>query len=100
MGIGKIVVLGIAMAGLVMGGAKANLLVNGSFETGDFTGWTEDGNFSFTSVTSGLYDTSSVGSFPAEQCTYYVFEGPIGSNGTLSQTFADIPGATRMCAAG
>ena len=93
MGIGKIVALGIAMAGLAVGGAKANLLVNGSFETGDFTGWTTGGNFSFTEVTSGDY-CNSYGCFGAEQGTYYVFEGPVGSDGTLSQTFADTAGAT------
>jgi hypothetical protein len=69
--------------------SAANLLVNGSFETGDFIGWTQSGNLGFTSVTSGDYDGS-----PAENGIYYVYEGPIGSDGILSQTFSDTAGAT------
>jgi hypothetical protein len=45
--------------------SAANLLVNGSFEMGDFTGWTQSGNLGFTSVTSGDYDGS-----PAENGIY------------------------------
>ncbi|MGA7198937.1 MAG: PEP-CTERM sorting domain-containing protein [Roseiarcus sp.] len=76
-----------ALAGQV---SAANLLVNGSFETGDFTGWTEGGNFSYTTV-----EPNSFG-YGAEQGNYYVYEGPIGSDGTLSQTFSDMPGATLL----
>jgi hypothetical protein len=44
----------LALAGLLTMGiaqsAKANLIVNGGFETGDFTGWTQTGNTNFTFV--------------------------------------------------
>lgn len=66
--------------------AQANLLVNGGFDTGDFTGWTRGGNLGFTSVTTGDYGSQS----PA----YHVHFGPVGSDGTLSQTFADSLGGT------
>ena len=66
-----------------------NLIQNGSFETSDFTGWTTGGNFEFTQVVSGaFYDYTG-----AEDGTYYMTGGPVGSDGTLSQTFADHAGA-------
>ena len=66
-----------------------NLLVNGSFERGDFSGWTTGGNFEDTQVSSGaFYDYSG-----AQDGTFYATLGPVGSDGTLSQTFATIAGA-------
>lgn len=56
----------------------SNLVTNCGFETGDFTGWTQGGNTGFTDVTDDLFDNS--GSFGAQL-------GPVGSDGTLSQTF-------------
>ncbi len=65
-----------------------NLLTNGSFETGDFTGWTTGGSFNFTGVTTGaFYDYSG-----AEDGAYYVYMGSTAP-ATLSQTFADTAGA-------
>jgi len=65
-----------------------NLLTNGSFETGDFTGWTTGGNFTDTGVTSGaFYDYTG-----AEDGTYYAYLGPVSTPGTLSQTFTDTAG--------
>jgi hypothetical protein len=66
-----------------------NLLSNGSFETGDFTGWTTGGNFQDTFVENTpfyQYTTAQDGSF-------YAVLGPVGSDGTLSQTFSDTSGA-------
>ena len=68
--------------------ASPNLLNNGSFESGDFTGWTTGGNFIDTSVTfGGFYAYSG-----AEDGTWYAVMGPVGSDGTLSQTFSDTAG--------
>jgi hypothetical protein len=64
--------------------AAANLVVNPGFETGNFTGWTQIGDTTFTGV-----DTLSAhsGSFGADM-------GPIGSLGFISQDLAAVAGAT------
>lgn len=68
--------------------ADTNLLTNGGFETGDFTGWTQGGNTGYTGVTTVAGDFG----YAAEDGTYFAFLGPIGSDGTLSQTFSDTIG--------
>ena len=68
-----------------------NLLTNGSFEAdgGSFTGWTTGGNFEDTEVVSGaFYEYTG-----AEDGNFYAALGPVGSDGTLSQTFNDQAGA-------
>ncbi|HLI64669.1 MAG TPA: PEP-CTERM sorting domain-containing protein [Terriglobales bacterium] len=65
-----------------------NLLTNGSFETGDFTGWTTGGNFEDTEVVTGAFYQYS----GAENGNYYAVMGPVGSPGTLSQSFSDVAG--------
>jgi hypothetical protein len=68
--------------------ASPNLLTNGSFETGDFSSWVSGGNFEDTEVVSGpFYQYSG-----AADGSYYAVLGPVGSDGTLSQTFTDRPG--------
>lgn len=62
--------------------ASANLIINGGFETGDFTGWTQSGNLGSTSVSN---DDPHSGVFEAKL-------GPVGSDGFLSQTLTTIPG--------
>jgi hypothetical protein len=64
--------------------AATNLLVNPGFETGDFTGWTQSGNLGYTSLQT----------FAAHSGTWGVYEGPIGSEGYLSQTVATSAGAS------
>jgi PEP-CTERM motif len=67
--------------------AGGNLIVNGGFETGDFTGWTIGGNTAGTFV-GPPYD--GVG-FPYSGDHAAVL-GAIGAFGTMSQTFATVPG--------
>ena len=54
---------------LVSSDARANLVTNGGFETGDFTGWTQGGNTGFTSVDFGIGHSGYGAKF-----------GPAGSN--------------------
>jgi hypothetical protein len=65
------------------GGGGFGLVVNGGFETGDFTGWSRSGNSGFTSVTSSSFYVNS-GAFGASL-------GPVGSDGILSQTLQTTP---------
>ncbi len=61
-----------------------NLVLNGGFQTGNFSDWTGSGNFTDTSVTSG--------SQYAYSGTYGAALGPVGSLGFISQTLATIAG--------
>jgi hypothetical protein len=65
-----------------------NLIVNGGFETGDFTGWTLGGN------TAGTYVGPPFPSTPGHAFSgeHAAVLGAIGAFGTLSQTFATDPG--------
>lgn len=69
---------------LAITNAHANLITNGSFETGDFTGWTQGGNTNFTGVTN-YFGYASSGSFGT-------FFGPVGSDGFISQTISTVAG--------
>ena len=77
----------LALAGLLAAGiaqsAKANLIVNGGFETGAFDGWTQTGNTNFTFVNG---DPNS-GTFGA-------WFGATGSVGGILQLVATSRGAT------
>ena len=64
--------------------ASANLVVNPGFETGNFTGWTQSGNTSFTGVSATSAHSGSFGAF----------FGPIGSNGFISQDLVTVADAT------
>jgi len=66
-----------------------NLVTNGSFETGDFTGWTVSGDTTFT----GVCDVSTCpGGFAPEDGNYAAYFGPVGDTATISQTIATTPG--------
>ena len=66
----------------------ASLITNGGFESGDFTGWAQSGNLEYTSVFNQDYDGLS-----PQNGAYYALLGPAGSDGILSQSFIDAPGA-------
>jgi len=81
----KITMAALTVLSLSAINAHADLITNGGFETGDFTGWTQGGNLGFTGVSGSLY--AHTGSYGAQL-------GPVGSDGTLSQTFATVAGKT------
>jgi len=63
--------------------ADTQLIVNGGFETGDFTGWTLSGN---TSNPGGYY--YGVDGFDANSGVFGAYLGQAGSPLVLSQTFS------------
>jgi Protein of unknown function (DUF642)/PEP-CTERM motif len=63
-----------------------NLVQNGSFETGDFTGWNVNG---LEEVVSGPFSIYS----GAQDGNFYSVWGNVGSDGSISQTIADTAGA-------
>src|SRR5580693_8250589 len=68
--------------------AQAGLIVaNGSFETGDFTGWTTGGNFTDVEVVSGTFYAHP----GADDGADYAVLGPVGSAATLSPVLTTIP---------
>jgi hypothetical protein len=81
--------LGAAIFSLCAAASAANLVANGSFETGDLSGWTQSGNTDFPGVLTGFTGTvlgeATHGSFSA-------FMGPVGSDGFLSQTLSTVAG--------
>jgi len=101
----NITVLTVALAALSLAStahAATNLLVNGSFETGDETGWADPnagpatsfvtsgpspvvGDFGNTSATTSVVDG-------AEQGVYYLANGTNGFNDVITQTFSDVAG--------
>jgi len=66
-----------------------DIVQNGGFETGDFTGWTPSGNTAYTSVTSGNSSLVHSGTFGAEF-------GPSGSLGYISQNLPTSTGQTYL----
>ena len=68
---------------------SGNLITNCGFETGDLTGWTVTGNTGYTGVTTGTDFAYS-----PHSGSFYAFQGAVGSENFLGQTFADSAGAT------
>jgi hypothetical protein len=75
--------LSVAAALSFVSRASANLVNNGGFETGDFTGWTQSGDTSFTGVSNG---TSNSGDYSA-------FFGPVETLGFISQDISTTAGS-------
>ena len=66
--------------------ARADLVTNGGFETGDFTGWTQTGSTSF----DGVQCPGPGATVHGGNCS--AFFGPVGSTGGISQNLATTPG--------
>jgi len=64
--------------------ATANLIVNGGFETGDFTGWTVTGTMQYFGVLP----------MAARSGVYGAWFGDIEGITSISQTVATVPGVT------
>jgi hypothetical protein len=68
--------------GVMNSAEAANLVSNGGFETGDFSGWTRSGNLGATFVSSNAVNSG----------TYSGQLGPVRSLGFLSQSLATVVG--------
>jgi hypothetical protein len=62
--------------------ARANLITNPGFETGDFTGWNLSGNTGSTSVCAGCGHSGTYGAVLAA----------VGSEGFITQSLTTVPG--------
>ena len=68
--------------------ASTSLLTNGSFETGDLTGWSTFGDFnSFSGVFKGAFDGVN-----PEDGDFQVYLGSVGATDGILQTFSDTAG--------
>jgi len=72
---------------LLASAAQANVVTNGSFETGDFTGWTPTGITTF----NGVFCPGPGPSVQSGNCS--AFFGPLGGLGGITQTLATVAGA-------
>ena len=78
----KIVAVALLILGTAVFASASNLVQNGSFETGDFTGWTVTGD---TSLIGVCMTSTCPGNFPPQDGIYAAFFGPVGDTATISQ---------------
>ncbi len=69
--------------------ASTAQVMNGGFETGDFTDWTQFGDTSFNGVCSV---STCPGGYPPYAGTYAAFFGPVGDTGGIYQDITTVPG--------
>ena len=77
----------LGLAAVAVPAAATELIVNGSFETGDLTGWTVSGF-------EGTYQIFGADVVAPEDGTQFAYISSLfpHSYGTLTQTFSDVPG--------
>ena len=102
----RLILAGLALGLTLPHAAKANLIIcntvtgnlvaNCGFETGDFTGWTQGGNTANNQVAGTLNVISSGQTYVPNSGSFQAQVGPVGSDGTLSQSFATNPGDSYM----
>jgi len=69
-----------------------NLVTNGDFETGDFTGWVQSGMTAEDDMGNLYYPGTGVYTGQGVGGTYGAYLGPVGSMGYLTQSLATIAG--------
>jgi hypothetical protein len=85
----KLVRFALTLAILSVGTAALAQVANGSFETGDFTGWTVSGDTAFVGVCNVL---NCSGGFAPEDGNFAAYFGPVGDTATIAQNIATTPG--------
>lgn len=76
---------GAIFVGGVAGASASQLITNGGFETGDFTGWTVFADSTFVSPSGYI-------TYAPHSGNYFAALGTTGGDGVLSQTVADTTG--------
>jgi hypothetical protein len=64
-------------------------VLNGGFETGDFTDWTQFGDTAFNGVCPA---GTCPGNYPPFEGTYAAYFGPVGDTGGIYQDITTVPG--------
>jgi hypothetical protein len=77
-------VVAVALVSVFSGQSRADFIVNGGFETGDFTGWT-----GWTSGNDFAGVDSSFNGYLPHSGSFFGRAGPVGGVSFLSQTFPD-----------
>jgi hypothetical protein len=83
---------------LVLAGAGSahadNIVVNGGFETGNFSGWSHNGQFVDVVAAGPAHIGPFIGGVGPNSGNYYAVFGTVGGLGTLSQTLNTVAGQT------